>query len=347
MADWLLAHQTALQTGLLLAILVGLLAWETWLPRRAFAVPLGGRWFNQIALAALGSVAVRLCAPIAAVSLAALAQREGWGLLNFVAVPPWLAVVLGVIAIDLGIYLLHRSYHAVPLLWRFHQIHHSDLDIDCGTALRHHPVETIINQAFDLALIAVIGIPPLAVVIGVLVTSIASVFNHANVAVLPAADRVLRWLIVTPDMHRIHHSVEIEESNRNFANIFAWWDYLFSTYQREPQRGQTQMAVGLAEARGDRDFRCGSSSRCRFVVAAPAHMTKCVSANPRRPPDPFKRHTEGLMNARSILGFLWLSLASGTAAAGVGAQLPEPGILELLAMGAVVGVAIAIRRRRK
>jgi len=253
MTDWLLAHQTALQTGLLIAIIVGLLAWETWLPRRAFAVPLGGRWFNQIALAALGSLALRAIAPIAGVSLAVLAQREGWGLLNLVAVPAWLAVVLGVIAIDLGIYLLHRAFHAVPLLWRFHQIHHSDLDIDCGTALRHHPVETVVDQAFDLALIVAIGVPPLAVMIGVLVTSMASLFNHSNIALPPAADRVLRRLIVTPDMHRIHHSVEIEESNRNFANILACWDYLFSTYRREPLRDQTQMVVGLAEAQGDGD----------------------------------------------------------------------------------------------
>ena len=254
MAEWLLEYQKALQTGVLLAILCGLLAWETWLPRRAFAVPLGGRWVNQIALAALGTLALRWIAPIAAVSLAALAQAEGWGLLNLVAVPPWLSVVLGVIAMDLGLYLLHRLFHAVPLLWRFHQIHHSDLDIDCGTALRHHPLETIANGAFDLALIAAIGVPPLAVVIFVLVASIASVFNHANIAVPPAADRVLRWLVVTPDMHRIHHSVEIEESNRNFANIFAWWDYLFSTYRRAPLLGQMQVVVGLAEAQGDRDL---------------------------------------------------------------------------------------------
>jgi sterol desaturase/sphingolipid hydroxylase (fatty acid hydroxylase superfamily) len=254
MTDWLLAHQTALQTGLLIAIIVGLLAWETWLPRRAFAVPLERRWFNQIALAALGSLALRAIAPIAGVSLAVLAQREGWGLLNLVAVPAWLAVVLGVIAIDLGIYLLHRAFHAVPLLWRFHQIHHSDLDIDCGTALRHHPVETVVDQAFDLALIVAIGVPPLAVMIGVLVTSMASLFNHSNIALPPAADRVLRRLIVTPDMHRIHHSVEIEESNRNFANILACWDYLFSTYRHEPLRGQAQMDVGLAEVRSDRDF---------------------------------------------------------------------------------------------
>jgi sterol desaturase/sphingolipid hydroxylase (fatty acid hydroxylase superfamily) len=254
MVDWLLEHQGALQSGLLLATVGGVLVWETWLPRRALAVPVGARWFNQVALMALGSLAVRLSAPVAAISLAVFAQAEGWGLLNLAALPPWLSLMLGLIAIDLSMYLQHRLVHAVPLLWRFHQIHHCDLDVDCGTALRHHPVETIVTQAFDLALIAAVGVPPLAVLFGFTLGGVASVFNHANIAVSPATDRVLRWLVVTPDMHRIHHSVDVGESNRNFANLLPWWDHLFSTYQREPLLDQTQMLVGLADARAERDF---------------------------------------------------------------------------------------------
>lgn len=254
MMNWFAEHQAAIQSGLVFATLGGMLAWETWLPRRAFAVPPGGRWFNQIALTTLGSLAVRWGAPLAAFSVSVLAQDEGWGLLNLVALPPWLSVVLGVIAIDLGTYLQHRLFHEVPLLWRFHQIHHCDLDVDCGTALRHHPVETIVNQAFDLALIAAVGVPPLAVLAGYTLAGVASVFNHANIALPHAADRVLRRLVVTPDMHRIHHSVEVDESNRNFANLFPWWDRLFSTYRDEATLSQTQMVVGLADARADRDF---------------------------------------------------------------------------------------------
>lgn len=257
MANWLLEHQTALQSGVLLATIAALLVWETWLPRRAFAVPLGGRWFNQVALTALGSIVVRLGVPVAAVSLAAVAQVEGWGLLNLVSVPAWSSMVLGVIAIDLGMYLQHRLFHAVPLLWRFHQIHHCDLDVDCGTALRHHPVETLVAQIFDLAVIAAVGVPPVAVFIGFALAAVASVFSHANITVPHTADRVLRWLVVTPDMHRIHHSADIDEGNRNFANLFPWWDHLFSTYRREPLLGQTQMLVGLADARGWRDLSLG------------------------------------------------------------------------------------------
>jgi len=249
MANWLLAHQAELQSYLLLASFGGVAVWETFMPRRPFATPLGMRWFNQLALTALGSLVTRLCLPLAAFSLAVLAQREGWGLFNRLALPSWLSLMLGVIVIDLGVYAQHRLFHVVPLFWRFHQIHHSDLDVDCGTAIRHHPVETLVGQAFDLALIATLGVSPLAVLLGLALGGIASVFNHANIALPRAVDNLLRWLVVSPDMHRIHHSANVEESNRNFANLFPWWDHLFSTYRREPRLGQVQMALGLADAR--------------------------------------------------------------------------------------------------
>ena len=254
MADWLLGHQATLQSGLLIAAIVGMLVWETWVPRRAFAVPLGPRWFNQVSLTALGAIFVRFGAPIAAVALATLVQVEGWGLLNLVAVPSWVSIVLGLLAIDLGMYVQHRLFHAVPLLWRFHQIHHSDLDVDCGTALRHHPVETFVAQAFDLALIALVGVPAVAVLAGYTVAALVAIFNHANIMVPHAGERALRWFVVTPDMHRIHHSADSGEGNSNFANLLPWWDRLFSTYRPEPILGQTQMLVGLADARAAEDF---------------------------------------------------------------------------------------------
>ncbi len=254
MADWLVAHQARLPSYLLLGSFACAAVWETYLPRRAFAMPLGTRWFHQLALTALGSAVIRLCLPIAAFSMAVLAQQEGWGLLNHLALPPGMSLLLGVIAVDLGGYAQHRLLHAVPLLWRFHQIHHSDIDVDCGTAIRHHPVETLIGQAFDLALIAAVGASPLAVLVAVTLGGIASVFNHANVALPARADSILRWFVVTPDMHRIHHSVDVVESNRNFANLFSWWDRLFLTYQREPAPGQVQMALGLADLRAASDL---------------------------------------------------------------------------------------------
>jgi sterol desaturase/sphingolipid hydroxylase (fatty acid hydroxylase superfamily) len=283
MEDWLFAHHAGVQWSLLLAIIGGVLAWETWLPRRAFAVPLGRRWVNQIALWAMGSLAIHVLLPIAGFSLAVWALREGWGLLNVVALPSWLAVLLGVLALDLGLYAQHRLMHAVPFLWRFHQVHHNDLDVDCGTALRHHPGESLITQAFVLAVIVAVGVPPLAVLVGMSLTGIASLFNHANIAVPFVPEPVLRWLVVTPDMHRIHHSIEVGESNRNFANILPLWDRVFSTYQREPALGQTQMLLGLADARGTRDFslwtllavpfrrRPATDEGTRFGQAGPSH----------------------------------------------------------------------------
>jgi sterol desaturase/sphingolipid hydroxylase (fatty acid hydroxylase superfamily) len=254
MEDWLLAHPAGVQSSLLLATVLCVLVWETWLPRRAFAVPLRRRWINHVALWVMGSLAVRLIIPLAGFSLAVWAQREGWGLLSVITLPSWLSVLLGVLAIDLGLYAQHRLWHAVPFLWRFHQIHHSDLDVDCGTAIRHHPVETVITTTLELAVIVAVGVPPLAVVIGTSLTSIASLFNHGNIAVPFVWERVLRWFVVTPDMHRIHHSIDFGESNHNFANILPLWDRAFSTYQREPMLGQLQMPLGLAEARATRDF---------------------------------------------------------------------------------------------
>jgi sterol desaturase/sphingolipid hydroxylase (fatty acid hydroxylase superfamily) len=254
MASSLLIHQAQLASYLLLGSFACAALWETFRPRRPFALPLGVRWFHQLALTALGSLVTRLCLPLAAFSMAVLAQQEGWGLLNRLPLPDWSLLIVGVIAIDLGNYAQHRLFHAAPLLWRFHQIHHSDLDVDCGTAIRHHPVESLVGQALDLALIAVLGLSPLAVLVAVTLGGIASVFNHANIALPQSADSLLRGFVVTPDMHRIHHSAEFGESSCNFANLFPWWDHLFSTYQREPALGQLRMALGLAAVRTARDL---------------------------------------------------------------------------------------------
>jgi len=253
MTDWLLAHQIGFQSYVLLAGLSMVAVWETFLPRRPFAVSAGPRWFHQIVLVALGAIAIRLCLPLAGVALAVLAEQRGWGLLNRIAVPAWLAIVLGIVAIDFANYAQHRLSHAVPLLWGFHQVHHSYLDVDCGTSIRHHPVEALVSHAFVLAVIATFGVSPVAVVLGLTLGLAASVFNHGNIALPHRVDAVLRFLVVTPDMHSIHHSVSVVESNRNFANLLPCWDRLFSTYRHEPSLGQQRMVVGLSTVRAVRD----------------------------------------------------------------------------------------------
>ena len=253
MADWLLAHQATVQSTLLLGSFAFIAIWETYLPRREMATPLGVRWFNQIALTAVGSLVTRLCLPVAAFSMALLAEQHGWGLLNQWSLPTWLACALAVLAIDLGGYAQHRVFHAVPMLWRIHRIHHTDLDVDCGTAIRHHPLEMLATAAFDVALVGAIGAPPLAVIVAAGFAAVSSVFNHGNVRMPQPVDRLLRWIVVTPDMHRIHHSLAVGESNRNFSNFLTWWDRLFGSYQREPLLGHERMQLGIAEARNAAD----------------------------------------------------------------------------------------------
>ena len=249
MIDWLLAHQAQVQTYLLLGSFGSVAIWESFASRRSFATPIGTRWFNNLALGALGLLLARLCVPVAAFGFAMLAEQQGWGLLNRLTLPLWLACALGVIVMDLASYALHRLFHAVPLLWRFHRIHHSDLDVDCGTAIRHHPVEALAGLTFNLAIIWVLGIPPLAVFLAETLIGIASVFNHGNVALPGAADRLLRRLVVTPDMHRVHHSANVAEGNSNFAMFLPWWDHLLSTYKPQPLLGHEGMELGIGEAR--------------------------------------------------------------------------------------------------
>lgn len=249
MVAWLLTHQAELQTYLLLGSFGCIAIWETFLPRRAFATPLGRRWLNNLALTVLGLLLIRLCLPLAAVAFAVFVERQGWGLFRLLHLPFWWSCGLGLLAIDLAGYAQHRLFHAVPLLWRFHRIHHSDLDVDCGTAIRHHPIETLIAVVLEIAVIAALGLPPLVVLTGALLIAIASVFNHGNVALPVGVDRPLRRIIVTPDMHRIHHSANVEESNHNFAMLFPWWDHLFASYRQGPQAGHERMELGLPEAR--------------------------------------------------------------------------------------------------
>ncbi|MEO8302552.1 MAG: sterol desaturase family protein [Betaproteobacteria bacterium] len=284
MADWLVAHQATVQSTLLVGSFALVAIWETFLPRREFATPLGSRWFSQIALAALGSLVTRLCLPVAAFSMALLAEQHGWGLFNQLTMPSWAACALGVLAIDLGSYAQHRAYHAVPLLWRFHRIHHSDLDVDCGTAIRHHPLETLAAGAFDVALVAAIGAPPLAVILAASLAIVASVFNHGNVRLPQAVDRLMRWIIVTPDMHRIHHSLVVGESNRNFSNGLPWWDHLFGSYQREPVHGHEKMELGIAEARNPADVALWRLLRMPLRQASAPTLSIATLGRPKLSP---------------------------------------------------------------
>lgn len=252
-AGWLVAHQATVQLYVLIAAFAVVAVWESFRPLRSVATATPGRWITNVVLAGLGSVVVRLVFPVFGVGFAVLAGERGWGLLNVVAAPAWLSFVVAVIAIDAAQYGLHRLSHAAPVLWRMHKIHHADLDVDCATAIRHHPLEHLYVSGASLLLIGALGAPPLAVVAASLVGTAASIFNHGNVVVSPDVDRLLRRVVVTPDMHRIHHSMQDDECNANFSMLLPWWDHLFGTYRGAPRDGHAQMTLGIADARAAGD----------------------------------------------------------------------------------------------
>ena len=218
-------------------------------PRRRLTAPKGVRWLNNLAIVALDNLLLRLLMPAMAVGVALAAQARGWGLLNQTELPAAVETVAAVLALDLVIYLQHLMFHAVPLLWRLHMVHHADLDIDVTTALRFHPIEILISMGIKMAAVAVIGPSATAVVLFEAVLNATAMFNHANIHLPEGLDRFLRLLVVTPDMHRVHHSVTIRETNSNFGFNFPWWDRIFGTYRPQPAAGHQGMSIGLSQFR--------------------------------------------------------------------------------------------------
>ncbi len=243
--DWLIAHEPGIRLGFFVVVFVLVALWEVHAPRRAPTLSKAMRWGNNLGLVALNTVLLRLLFPAAAVGMAAFAAAEGWGLLNHFAVPYWLAVPLAVIALDFVIWLQHVMVHAIPVLWRLHRVHHADPDYDLTTGARFHPIEIILSMLIKFATIAVLGPPVVAVIIFEVLLNATAMFNHGNVRLPAKLDRVLRWIVVTPDMHRVHHSVEDDETNSNFGFNLPWWDRLFGTYREQPRGGHEGMTIGI------------------------------------------------------------------------------------------------------
>lgn len=245
MPEFISANEPAIRLGFFLGIFALVALWEVAAPRRALSQPRWLRWYGNIGIVAFNTAVVRLLVPLAPVALAVLATERGWGLLNLVALPFWFEVALSVIVLDLVIYLQHVMFHAVPALWRLHRMHHADLDFDVTTGSRFHPVEIFLSVLLKMAAVAVIGPPAVAVLIFEVLLNGTSMFNHGNVRLPAALDRVLRWFVVTPDMHRVHHSDIPAETNSNFGFNLPWWDRLFGTYRAQPALGHEGMTVGL------------------------------------------------------------------------------------------------------
>lgn len=218
-------------------------------PRRKMEAGRIGRWFSNLSLSVIGGILVRLVLGGAAFGAAQFAADRSWGFLNDVELSWPLEFAIGFILLDVMIYLLHVLSHALPFLWRFHMVHHSDLEFDVTTALRFHPVETFITMFYKIGLVAALGIDPWTVVIYEVALTVSVQFNHSNIKFAPSFDAKLRHIIITPDFHRVHHSMEPEETNSNFGFSLPWWDMLFGTYRPQPAVPHNVMQIGLAEYR--------------------------------------------------------------------------------------------------
>jgi sterol desaturase/sphingolipid hydroxylase (fatty acid hydroxylase superfamily) len=243
--DELSEIEPLLRLGAFAAIFVAVAVWEALAPRRRLRWLRVQRWPHNLGLLALDVITVRLLAPGAAIGVAVLAETNGWGLLHAFALPDWVEVVFAVLALDLAIYGQHILFHRVPLLWRLHRVHHTDTDFDVTTGTRFHPVEILLSLGIKCAAIVLLGAPPLAVLIFEVVLNVTAMFNHANARLPDTVDGWLRWLLVTPDMHRVHHSVVSREMNSNFGFNVPWWDRLFGTYRAQPLAGHLVMRIGV------------------------------------------------------------------------------------------------------
>lgn len=243
---WLQAEPT-IRLSVFGGLLITLMVAEAILPRRQRTLPRRGRWTSNLLLAVLNTVAARFVSPLSAVAAGLCAEEQSFGLLQLVSMPDWLRVVVAILLLDLVIYAQHVVFHYVPWLWRLHRVHHADLDCDVTTGIRFHTLEILLSLLLKLAVVLLLGAPAIAVLIFEVVLNATSMFSHANLRLPLRCDRLLRWCLVTPDMHRVHHSVIRQETNSNFGFNVPWWDWLFRTYRDQPAAGHTAMKIGLED----------------------------------------------------------------------------------------------------
>jgi sterol desaturase/sphingolipid hydroxylase (fatty acid hydroxylase superfamily) len=254
MSEFLLAYEPQARLFFLFSNLAIMAAWEVAAPRRRHEIPRLLRWTNNFGVVVVDTILVRLTFPIVAVGMALLADERGWGLLNIFEVPSWLAFLVSLLVLDLAIYLQHVMFHAVPALWRLHRMHHADLEFDVSTGLRFHPIEILLSMGLKLAIVVVLGPPAVAVLVFEVLLNGTALFNHSNIRIPLGLDRILRLIVVTPDMHRVHHSILPSETNSNFGFNLPWWDRLLGTYRAQPREGHEGMTIGIEQFRTSRDL---------------------------------------------------------------------------------------------
>ncbi|MFN4353457.1 sterol desaturase family protein [Parvibaculum sp.] len=247
MLEFISAHEAPVRLAVFAGVLALMAALEAALPRRTAGVTRVRRWTTNLALAATGTLVLRLAVPLLATGVALEAERLGFGLFHWTGTPYIAAFLLSLLALDLLVYGQHVLFHKAGFLWRLHRVHHADPHVDATTGIRFHPVEILISMCVKMAAVALLGAPVAAVILFEVLLNAAAMFNHSNLRIGEKADRILRLFIVTPDMHRVHHSVHRDEHDMNFGFSISVWDRLFGTYRAAPREGHIAMRLGLAE----------------------------------------------------------------------------------------------------
>lgn len=265
MTEQVIHNEAAIRLAFFVGIFVLVALAEVFAPRRPLTTSKKKRWVANIGIILVDTALLRLLFPVTAVGMALFVGQRGWGLFNVTALPYWLEVVLSAILFDFVIYLQHVLFHAVPTLWRLHMMHHADMDLDLTTGTRFHPVEIYVSMGIKVSAILVLGAPALGVILFEILLNGTAMFNHGNLRIPLGIDRVLRLLVVTPDMHRVHHSVFPSETNSNFGFAMPWWDRILGTYRPQPSKGHEAMTIGLSQFRDPSRLTLGALLLLPFV----------------------------------------------------------------------------------
>lgn len=263
MTEFVIAHEATIRMAFFVGIFLAVALVELIVPRRSLTTSKTSRWVGNIGIVFINAFVLRILFPAGAVGISVWIGHQGWGIFNHIQWPFWLEVMLTIIILDFVIYMQHVMFHAVPILWRLHMMHHADMDYDLTTGTRFHPIEIIISLGIKAGAITVLGAPPVGVIIFEILLNGTAMFNHGNFFIPLGIDRVLRLLVVTPDMHRVHHSVFPNETNTNFGFNLPWWDRLCGTYRSQPTNGHAQMTIGLNQ------FRDPSRLTLPWMIALP------------------------------------------------------------------------------
>jgi sterol desaturase/sphingolipid hydroxylase (fatty acid hydroxylase superfamily) len=278
LTEFVLSQEQVIRLAAFFSTLAAMATWELLAPRRELTVPKAKRWANNLALLLINSVLARVAFPAAAVGFAAFAEARSLGLLRIWEIPEALAILASVVLLDFAIYLQHLVFHALPILWRLHRVHHADLDFDVTTGTRFHPIEILLSMALKFLAIVTLGPPVLAVLIFETSLNVTAMFNHSNIRLPQKLDAILRSFLVTPDMHRVHHSIDRGETNSNFGFCFSVWDRLLGTYRRAPQLGHVAMIIGVSELRDPR-----SVVDLKGILAVPFELVERAPFSSSRP----------------------------------------------------------------